>query len=334
MKKKGLFILLSIFLLFISLLYFLLKPAFSYLAGYLSKSEQVNADILIVEGWLPHSSLEMAYKEYKENRYEYIVTTGMISFPPYFNVSSDGYLIFYPQKLLSGIIASGPHAIEVEAYSELGGENRAHFNLYINDSLKANFLVEKRKQKYGIIWNGKLNEIDSIMVQFDNDKLGNFGDRNLHVKDICIDNNITIPYLNNSLYEIIINGIQERIVNKNISNAEQARDYLITLGIDSLKIKEVSTEKVKINRTLTSALAFSNWLALTDKDIKGINIITLGIHARRTWMTYNKILNEKYKIGIISIPDNNKNVFGLRRAFRTLRETLGIIYYWFILIPY
>jgi hypothetical protein len=62
--------------------------------------------------------------------------------------------------------------------------------------------------------------------------------------------------------------------------------------------------------------------------------VTLGPHARRTWMTYNKILNEKYSIGIISVPDSDKPISDKRKALNTLRETLGIIYYWFILIPY
>ena len=70
MNKKGLIILaIAVFsLLFIR--YFLLKPAFSYLSGYLSKSEKVKADILVVEGWLPQYAIEMAYNEYQKNKYE------------------------------------------------------------------------------------------------------------------------------------------------------------------------------------------------------------------------------------------------------------------------
>ena len=51
-------------------------------------------------------------------------------------------------------------------------------------------------------------------------------------------------------------------------------------------------------------------------------------------MTYNRVLNEKYKIGIISLPDY-KNTNSLKnKVIKTIRETLGIVYYWFILIPY
>lgn len=60
----------------------------------------------------------------------------------------------------------------------------------------------------------------------------------------------------------------------------------------------------------------------------------MGTHARRTWMTYNRILNEKYEIGIISLPDDGNRNSPDKGLLKTLRETLGIIYYWIILIPY
>jgi hypothetical protein len=51
-------------------------------------------------------------------------------------------------------------------------------------------------------------------------------------------------------------------------------------------------------------------------------------------MTYNKVLNEKYKIGIISISDNEEKNSNPHKLLKTIRETLGILYYWIILLPY
>ena len=53
MKKKWFSILIIIFVSFSLFCGLLLKPAFTYLSGYLSKSEQIKANILVVEGWLP-----------------------------------------------------------------------------------------------------------------------------------------------------------------------------------------------------------------------------------------------------------------------------------------
>jgi hypothetical protein len=333
MRKKVLMIILMIIFLALISGLLLVKPAFKYISGYLSKSEIVNANILIVEGWLPDYALKMASEEFQKHDYKYIVTTGIKSNINYFGLYSNSFLIFYPHSKLSGKKEYKKHSVEIEAYSELNGENRAHFNLYINDTLAGNFYADKRKRKYLIEWKGSLSGIDSVLVQFDNDSWGQFGDRNLFVKDIIFDNQIIIPYGNNSVF------VESKLTNKHeilssfSSNAELARKRLISMGVDSSRIIATPGERVKINRTLTSAIAFRNWLKTSNIDIKGINIFSMGTHARRTWMTYNKLLNEKYEIGIISVPDY-LNRSRENKLLKTLRETLGIIYYWLILLPY
>jgi len=305
------------------------------MSGYLSKSEEVNADILVVEGWLPHYALEMAFNEYQKNKYRYVVTTGTRFTPLYYKISDNGYLIFYTHDLLSGMAEKGSHSIEIKAYSDMGGENRAHFNFYINDSLTANFYTEVRKKGYSFTWSGCLKYIYSVMVQNDNDIYEPPLDRNLSVSEICFDDKITVPYLFHSEYDMLKLDGKLRFKNNLTTTAQMARSKLIRMGMDSTRIIAVSADKAGINRTLTSALEFRKWLFAKGKDINGINIISLGPHARRTWMTYNKILDGRYRIGIISLPeDSDMNLTGNKKAFQTLRETLGIVYYWFILIPY
>ncbi|MGC1392160.1 MAG: carbohydrate-binding domain-containing protein [Bacteroidales bacterium] len=332
MKKRG--------LLFISLFagvgifgLLFVKPAFNYLSGYLSKSEEVSANILLVEGWLPEYAIDMAFSEFNKNKYEYVITTGL-KIPEYYLVSMDGYLVFYPKRRI--VLNSGisNHSIEIDAYSELNGDNAARFNLFINDSVVGSFEAEKRKRKYNINWKGDLTTIDSIMVQFTNDAIGDFGDRNLYVKEIIIDHKFVMEYQKNSEYIIGALGSSWRIKNDFTSYAELARNRLLSLGMDSAKIKAIDSKRARINRTLTSALAFRDWLRTTNIPVKGINIVTVGTHARRTWMTYNKILDGKHKIGILSLPDYKNNFSRKYKILKTIRETLGIIYYWIILIPY
>jgi hypothetical protein len=318
-------------LICILLAFLFIKPAFKYLSGYLSKSEEVNANILLVEGWVSDAVLKIAYNEFKNNDYEYIVTTGLKIRDSYFEMSENGYLVFYPGDQFTGISGNGPHSIEADVYSKLDGENRAHFNLYVNDSLIADAFASKHKTRVKFEYSGYLAGIDSITVQFTNDAVGYFGDRNLYVKEIIIDQKTSIPYMNSEYDAGKLDG-RRRTYNNYDSNAQRARNLLISMGMDSLKVIATSGEKVKINRTLTSALAFHDWESSADINIRGINILTIGTHARRTWMTYNKILHEKYKIGIISVPSGYLSRES--RIKKTLRETLGILYYWFILIPY
>jgi hypothetical protein len=334
MKRKKLIIVLSILFLILITGYLSLKLALNYLSGYLSKTEKVRANILIVEGWLPPYAMKMAYDELEKNGYDLIVTTGLIFSPEYYRFPANGYMIFYPIDKNTFKDDIRKHLIEVDAYSEMDGVYASHFNLFVNDSKIGDSYVETRKKKYPFYWEGSLENIDSLKIQFDNDRVDENGDNNLYIRQIIIDKKFAIPYLFNVEFDSARTNARRRVINSINSNAELTRRRLIKLGIDSSVIKAVSAKKVWINRTLTSALAFRNWLQDKDIDVKGINIISMGTHSRRTWMCYNKILNEKYKIGIISLPDNDYNYSRIRKIFKTIRETLGILYYWIILIPY
>jgi hypothetical protein len=332
-RKKGLFVLILVLLFCISAALFFVKPAFNYLTGYLSKSEEVKANILLVEGWISEPAIENACNEFKNNDYEYIVTTGLKIHEKYFKLSENGFLIFPTRKIFAGMNRDGQHSIEVDAYSSLDGENSARFNFYINDSLRSDFAASKKRKRYRVTYSGNLSEIDSIAVQFTNDDRGVFGDRNLYIKELIIDDKIIIPYTNSEFDAGKPDG-KRRMSNHYDSNAQYVRNRLISMGIDSSKVIATSGNRVKINRTLTSALAFRDWLKTTKIKVTGINILTVGPHARRTWMTYNKILDEKFEIGIISAPDGYRHQSDSAIKFNTLRETIGILYYWLILIPY
>ena len=333
MRTKRWFIISIIFISVLILCFLSLKPAIKNLSSYLSKNEPVNANILLVEGWLSDKALELAFNEFQKKNYELIITTGLKSTDDYFLMSMNGYLIFYSgNKTNSNDI--GNHKIEVKAFSAHEGENSAHFNLFVNNKLIADFSADKLKRGYSVSWYGSLSLIDSIMVQFDNDKVGEFGDRNLLVKEIIIDNKIIIPFLNNTEYHITNPDGIRRIINRYNSNAQNARNQLISLGLDSSEVIAIPGTKARINRTLISAIAVRDWLKESTVNVKGINIVSAGTHSRRTWMTFNKILGEAYNVGIISLQDRTDNRTDKSKFFEIIRETVAIIYYGIILLPY
>jgi hypothetical protein len=331
MRKNRIYFLLISLIIVIIIGYLTIKPLFSYLSGYLSKSEQVKANILIVEGWLPEYALDIACDEYEKNKYDYIITTGIRYSSEYVNLSENGFLIFYPGPEVKKDTVIRQHTIEVDATGSLNGEYSAHFNFYVNGTLIGDFTADRQKKRFASKWQGSLSRIDSVMVQFNNDRIDEKGDINLFIKDIIIDHRFTIPYLNNSEYDKGYLDGKRRQINNSISSAQSAKKWILSKGIDSSVVIAVTGDRVKINRTLTSALAFRDWANRSDINIKGINIISLGTHARRTWMTYNKILNEKYEIGIISLPDYKNDHTRENKVLKTLRETLGIVYYWILL---
>ena len=302
---------------------------------FLAKNNQVDANILVLEGWLPDPAIEMAYDEIHSGAYDLIVPTGIKSSDLDFcMIAMNGYLIFYTRPYLKINNESSRHRIEIVAHSKLGGKYNAHFNLYVNDSLIADFSADEKPRKYGITWNRSLGEIDSISAQFTNDYLDEGGDRNLYIKEIIIDNDIVIPYQFNSVFDIGLLGGKDRIVNNYTSHPEIIRNKLIASGIDSSKIIAVTGRKTTINRTLTGALAFRDWLKTSGQKVDGINIITMGIHARRTWLTYKKVLDKSCRVGIISLPDTSISSREKTGFLRSLAETLDLIYYHVILLPF
>jgi hypothetical protein len=308
-------------------------PIIYSVSSRLSKTNRVEANVLIVEGWLPPYAIELAYDEYIRNSYDHVITTG-IRISGYYEVSMNGYLIFYTRDILKSSDKTGNHIIEIEAFGEADETECAHFNVFVNDSVVADFFADEVKRKYSTRWNGRLTDIDSVTVQFDNDRHTDSGDINLYVKEIIIDNKINIAYQYNSEYDIGEIDGKKRLINNFGSHAELARNKLISLGLDSSLVLAVPGENVWINRTLSSALAYRDWLETSEIEVKGINIVTMGTHARRTWMTYNKILDKKYQIGIISLPDYREHHSKKYKVLKTLRESLGLLYYWFLLLPY
>lgn len=326
-SKKILFLFVTLLFLSVTLLV-LARPVALSLSAFLSKSEKADANILVIEGWLSQNDLKHAIDEFKSGTYEYIIITGIRSTPKYYNVNSHGYLIFYTGKYSSVPVTT----IGVRARSELDGEHSAQFNLWVNDSVMGSFTADKRTRVYSVQCDG--SAADSVIIQFTNDKMGEFGDRNLFISEVIINGKIIIPFLNNSVYDISDLDNKNRIVNDMNSNSELTAKRLYSLGIDTSRIISIPGRKVIINRTLTSALALRDWMRESDIEISGINIVSSGTHSRRTWLTFSRVLNRSVKVGIISLSDTRNTGSDGIGYIKTLRETIAYIYYSILLIPY
>lgn len=333
LKRKVLITVITITLSFTTAGILLVKPFIRYLSVYLTKTNPETANILVVEGWIRPDYTQFISEEYRKNNYDLIVITGQKS-QGYFQMSENGFLIFNLKGIMVPSQNPGSHKIQVECYSSLKNEHAAKFRLFINDFLLSEFTADKNKNKYQTEWVGDINSIDSIMIEFCNDAVGDFGDVNLWVKSVSIDDSLYIPYYYSTTYDIDELDNQRRFNISFGSNAEELRSRLLNSGLDSGKVVAVAINKHIINRTLNSALSFRGWIDSVNMPVNGINIISLGTHARRTWLTYNKVLNEKFRIGIIALPDTEASHNTKLRILKTVRETIALLYYWIILLPY
>ena len=81
---------------------------------------------------------------------------------------------------------------------------------------------------------------------------------------------------------------------------------LITLGFNPERIQPIPTPPAERDRTLTSAVEVKQWLEEKDLKPTGINLYTVDVHSRRTWMLYQEILSP-LPVGIISHPPQDYN---------------------------
>ncbi len=338
MKPKNKKLLIYILLAFPSILAALVLCIFIFqerLAETLAKTKKTKADIMVFEAWVSESLVNVVSDEFNTEDYKLIVVTGIESGELNFcQIPMNGYLIFYPDPSLMNDKEIRNHNIDITVHSEMGGKYSCHFNFFVNDTLLSEFIADDKERKYSLIWNGALKDIDSLMVYFDDDYLDEGGDKNLYVKEITINNKINIQYKYNSVYDIGRIGGTNRFINNYNSESELSRIHLMKSGIDPSLIIAITGKSSRINRTLKSALAFRRWLSNYNGNVKSINIISDGIHSRRTMITYKSILKKDIEIGIISLSEPAKEGFPKHRFMEILNETIKLVYYRIILMPY
>ncbi len=112
---------------------------------------------------------------------------------------------------------------------------------------------------------------------------------------------------------------------------------LAKIGFDTTKIKVISIgDDIRKDRTYATAQAVKQWLQKSGKS-STINVVTLGTHARRSHLLFEKALEEDFMVGIIAIEDIRfdpekwwRSSMGVRSV---IDETIAYIYARFFFYP-
>lgn len=120
------------------------------------------------------------------------------------------------------------------------------------------------------------------------------------------------------------------------SAATSAR-RIVKLGVKEANVIPVPAPYVAFDRTLTSAQAFKKFLDGSDMRLsKGVNILTVGPHARKTYTVYRKVLPPGVHIGMISVPTDDydprfwwASPAGIKWVSRDMAGYLyALLFYW------
>jgi hypothetical protein len=268
---------------------------------FLSPTQRIaDTNTLVIEGWLSDDALKETLKEIQGHSYERIITTGG-PLGHYYRVYIGGTLhIPIPDSLQQ---QSGSKPLRIEAYGSHVDKVFAHFSVWVNDSVHlGDAYTTGQLTTYEFPMDTCISFIKSLQIHFDNDKYNRTQDRDLFVGSITV-SGASIPYNSGTLVYEQHWPKETKFVKVYETYAENAAAELAQLGADSTKIVVIRAPSVGNHRTYNSAVALKNYL--TEHHIYSFNLVSLGVHSRRSWLSYEKALGKEYTIGIIAI-ENKK----------------------------
>jgi hypothetical protein len=98
----------------------------------------------------------------------------------------------------------------------------------------------------------------------------------------------------------ILNGVN---VEAGDNHATYALTRLRWLGMDRKLVQPVPSPTQYRNRTYASALALRQWIELHKAGVTSFNLMTVGVHARRSQLLFQKAFGDRVRVGIIAVPD-------------------------------
>jgi hypothetical protein len=101
-------------------------------------------------------------------------------------------------------------------------------------------------------------------------------------------------------------------INPSVHERESGREHseymasnLRESGVPAEKIHLIFFEISKKDRTYHTAMALRGWLQERGLPVDTLNVITMGAHARRSRLLFQKAFGDNVKVGVIPIDDPN-----------------------------
>jgi len=107
--------------------------------------------------------------------------------------------------------------------------------------------------------------------------------------------------------------------------AELGVTILSGMGMDATSFQAAPAPAVGRDRTYASAIALKQLLLRNGKSPNEINLLTLGVHARRSCLLFEKAFGPGTKVGIVAIKDQSYDParwWKYSRGFRSVTDEL------------
>ncbi|MCK5705776.1 MAG: hypothetical protein KAI29_31720 [Cyclobacteriaceae bacterium] len=200
-----------------------------------------------------------------------------------------------------------------------------HYEIFLNRQLIGTGFINEKDSVYKFILSKNISDsVAYLLINFDNDRSGPTGDRNLYIADIYIDS-MGIDSLTRDNF--FIPNTAEPNINY-VSKLNTIKYYLADLGFDSSKVKLVEVDYDPFNKSLALAKGAKKYFRKTE--VKNINIFTANIHSRRSYLNFKNCLDENIELGCIP---GNGDIRGRTSLYEGFDERISLlltwIYWWF-----
>ena len=112
--------------------------------------------------------------------------------------------------------------------------------------------------------------------------------------------------------------------------AEVTAASFLQMGFDKDKIVAIPGGEYKRDRTYNSAVSLKKWIKENNINVKKIDVLAVGSHARRSRFLFARAMENEYEVGIVSVKDpayNPDNWWKTSVGVRTvLSETIAYFY--------
>jgi uncharacterized SAM-binding protein YcdF (DUF218 family) len=105
--------------------------------------------------------------------------------------------------------------------------------------------------------------------------------------------------------------------------AELGSAILLRMGMSNDTVQAVPTAYVQKDRTYTAAVALQNWLRQHGTIPKEINLISVGAHARRSRLLFEKAFGSSTRVGIMAVEDRNYDPSHWWKSSEGVRSVVG-----------
>lgn len=273
---------------------------------YLAYTETSGADVLVVEGWMEPEHLRQAADIARKGGYTRIYTTGSVR-PFSYYLCTNECICTRMKRAVSGSISV-----------DVSGTDGAGFFLVAG----ADTLLREPVGTRGTEFNARIPApADSIVLMATNSRNMPPTEHDIFIKYMRINGRDAHRGQDSTWFVHADGGRSEAWP----TYAHQARATLIAYGLPPSTVIAVPAWGEPDSRSWANASYF-NVRARAD-GIKAFDVVTLGVHARRSRQLFQRACGDDVRVGVISIPDPQcpRRGWWLSSVgwFRMLKEVAG-----------